>query len=159
MESKQIIDFLTYKFDVFENKFDKMKHEIKQEINKINDRLEIIVTKVTELVIILDPTSHIPPKPTFDDEILRLIELYEINNNDLIDEEELMKELGIFGIGANKPSSPNLSISTSIHQVAELVQELQFIQSMNSNLLVQSFPVKYDKSMVMVATFRQLGTQ
>ena len=105
-------DVIDNKFDEMNNKFDEMKHEMKQKINKIDDRLEIIVTKVTELVIILDPTSHIPPKLTFEDEeILREIELCEIDDDDLLDKEELLRELGIFDIAANEPSSPYLYIS------------------------------------------------
>ena len=158
MELKQLFDFLVIKFDKLDNKFDELIHEIKQGFNKTNDKRENIVTKVSQLVVISEPTSQTQPKPTFDDdEILREIELYEINNNDLLSEEELLKELGNFDIGANEPSSPNLSISTSIHQVVKHVQELQVVQSVNSNLLIQSL-VKYDKSMVMVAIFQQLGT-
>ena len=116
MELKQLFDFLINKFDVIDhkvdefknemiNKFDGMKHEMKQEFNKINDRLEIVVTKVSQLVVISETTSQTQPKPTFDDDkILREIELCEINDDDLLDEEELLRELGIFDIAAKKPS-------------------------------------------------------
>ena len=65
MELKHILDFLTYKVGVIDNKFDEMKHEIKQEINKISDRLEIIVTKVTELVIIFRSSITYSAKTDF----------------------------------------------------------------------------------------------
>ena len=105
------------------NKFDEMKNEKNKnfdektnKINKVNARLEILESKDTQLVIHLEPISQIQPKPTFyDAEILKEFELYEINSNDLLDEEELLKELGNFGITANAPSSPNLSISSSTH--------------------------------------------
>ena len=159
------------------NSYDESINEIDQQLRVIRKN-KIVISEVDDEnmeVINFEPTANsfqseelaeIPSLSatnllsTFDDEeILREIELFEIDDNDLLDEEELLKELGIFDIADIVPSSPDLSISTSINQVGKPVQELQVVQSVNNNLLIQSFPVKHDTTMVMVTMIIQLGIQ